>query len=83
MSYEIWTTKNGEKIKVSDMTTQHIQNTIRCLEDGKIVFLINLGWLEDNDCQVIDEDDLEKVNWIKRFKEELIKRGESEYKVNE
>ena len=73
---EIWTTKDGKKIKVKDMTTEHIKNTIKCIEDGRIHFTINLGWAEDNDYQIIDEDVWTRDNWIKIFKEELENRLE-------
>lgn len=52
----IWTTKNGEKIHVSNMTTSHIKNTIKMMERN-------------------DKEDL-LLPWIKRFEEELDKRGE-------
>ena len=52
----IWTTQNGTKINVKDMTTQHILNTLKCIEDGRIRFIINMGWAMDNDYQEFDED---------------------------
>ena len=51
----IWTTQNGNKIKVKDMTIQHIKNCIRCIEEGRINFIINMGWAEDNDYQMYDD----------------------------
>ena len=72
----IWTTQNETKINVKDMTTKHILNTLKCIEDGRVVFLIDLGYLEDNDCKIIDENDIEKERWIKIFKEELERRKE-------
>ena len=45
----IWKTKNGKKIKVTDMTTEHICNCIKCIEKGRIVFLVSLGYEVDND----------------------------------
>ena len=72
---EIWTTQNGDKIKVKDMTTQHIRNCIKCIEDGRIDFVINMGWAEDNDYQEIDEDTEEKERWINIFKTELERRN--------
>lgn len=72
----IWTTQNGTKIKVKDMTTQHIKNCIRCIEEGRINFIINMGWAEDNDYQMYDEDTEKKEKWIKIFKDELERRNE-------
>lgn len=72
----IWTTQNGTKIKVKDMTTQHIKNCIRCIEEGRINFIINMGWAEDNDYQMYDEDTEEKERWIKIFRDELERRSE-------
>ncbi len=73
---ERWKTRDGNKIKVKDMTTQHIRNCIRCLEEGRINFIINMGWAEDNDYQEFDEDIEEKERWIKIFNKELGKRKE-------
>lgn len=70
----IWTTRDGKKIKVKDMTTEHIENTIKCIEGGRIQFTINLGYFEDNDFQVIDEDTTKKYEWLEIFKQELQNR---------
>ena len=59
------------------MTTQHIKNCVKCIEEGRIRFTINLGWHEDNDFQVIGEDDIAKEKWIKIFNEELERRNEN------
>lgn len=72
----IWTTQNGNKIKVKDMTIQHIKNCIRCIEEGRINFIINMGWAEDNDYQMYDEDTEEKERWIKIFRDEFERRSE-------
>lgn len=74
MPEAIWTTQNDTRIKVKDMTTQHIKNCIRCIEEGKINFIINMGWAEDNDYQMYDEDTEEKERWIKIFSDELKNR---------
>lgn len=71
---KIWTMQNGNKINVKDMTIQHIKNCIRCIEDGRINFIINMGWAEDNDYIEYDEDIQQKEKWIKIFKDELEKR---------
>lgn len=73
---EKWRTKNGTEMKVKDMTTTHIQNCIKCIEEGKISFIINMGWEEDNDFQMYDEDYYEKERWLKIFKKELKRRLE-------
>lgn len=70
----IWTTQNGKKIKVKDMTTTHILNTIKCIKEGRINFIINMGWAEDNDYQMYDEDTETKEKWIKIFNDELERR---------
>lgn len=70
----IWKTKEGKSIKVKDMTTQHIINTLNAIEDGKIQFVINMGWAQDNDYIEYDENTGEKERWIKVFKEELKRR---------
>ena len=72
----IWTTQNGTKINVKDMTTQHILNTLKCIEDGRIQFVINMGWAQDNDYQEFDENIEEKERWIRIFNEELESRKE-------
>lgn len=73
----IWITQNGNEIKVKDMTTTHILNTLKCIEEGRIQFTINLGWAEDNDYQIIDEDDISKERWIKIFNDELERRNQN------
>lgn len=70
----IWTTQNGSKIKVKDMKTQHILNCIRCIEEGRINFIINMGWAEDNDFQMYDEDTEQKEKWLSIFNKELERR---------
>lgn len=72
----IWTTQNGTKINVKDMTTQHILNTLKCIESGKILFVVSLGYEEDNDYETFDENIGAKERWIKIFKEELDRRKE-------
>ncbi|MCP4254606.1 MAG: hypothetical protein GY775_14625 [Candidatus Scalindua sp.] len=34
----IWLSANGTEYKVKEMTNSHIQNTLRCLEEGRIPF---------------------------------------------
>lgn len=70
----LWETKDGKQIEVEEMTTSHIINCINCIENGKIQFVINMGWSKDNDYQEFDEDIDKKENWLKVFRNELKRR---------
>lgn len=72
---KIWITRNGEKIAIKDMSTQHILNCLNAIEEGKIIFVSNNGYAPDNDYIEYEENDLGKEHWIKTFKNELKKRG--------
>jgi len=74
MNDYVWKTRDGNEIKVTDMTSQHIINCINCLETGKIIFTINMGWAPDNDYQEYCEDVEREKKWIKIFKTELARR---------
>lgn len=73
---KIWITREGKKIDVKNMSTQHILNCIKALEENRINFYVSLGYFEDNDFQMFDEDEERKINWIKTFENELRNRGE-------
>ena len=70
----IWKTKEEKSIKVKDMTTQHIENCIKCIEEDRIIFVVKLGYEEDNDFVTYDEDIIARADWLKVFKEELKRR---------
>ena len=70
----LWKTKDGKQIEVEEMTTSHIINCINCIENGKIQFVINMGWSKDNDYQEFDEDIDKKETWLKVFRNELKRR---------
>ena len=72
---KIWITKNGEKIAVKDMSTQHILNCIKAIKEEKIIFVTNTGYAPDNDYIEYEENDLGRERWIKTFENELKKRG--------
>ena len=54
----IWTTKHGEEIKISDMETSHIINSMNLLKrTAKIGVdkLVSLGYLDDDNFPSYDE----------------------------
>lgn len=55
----IWLSSNGVEYKVEDMTNSHIQNTLRCLEQGRIHF----------------DSGYELNLWINIMKDQCNKRG--------
>lgn len=67
----IWTTRDGKKINIKDMTTEQIKNTIKSIKDGTIQFTRVLRWTEDNNYQIIGEDIYRKGNWLIAFEQEL------------
>lgn len=80
----VWTTKDGQKIKVSDMTTQHIKNVLKCIEEERINFgeMVDIGYTADGEgdgriYEYIADTDKEKY-WIDTFNKEL-KRRENEH----
>ncbi len=73
-----WTTKNGDKIEIKDMTTQHIKNCIKAIKEERIVIGINIdiGYTGDGDgdgiiYEWLDDGD----NYIRAFEEELKRRN--------
>lgn len=74
-SDKVWITRSREKIKVKEMSTQHIINTIKAIEEEKIVFVVNCGYAQGNDYIEYEENIEGKEHWIKIFKNELKKRG--------
>jgi len=60
MDKYIWTQANGVEIKVIDMTTNHVQNSLNALINGKIFSS--------------EIDKITKENWIKIFTNELKRR---------
>lgn len=42
---ETWTTKSGEKIKIEDMSTGHLKNTIRFLQSSEPYPDVYLPWI--------------------------------------
>ena len=77
MNIEKWTTKNGEKILIKDMTTQHIKNCIKAIEEGQIQIgkTIDLGYTGDGAGDGIIYDFIDKrKEYIEAFKRELENR---------
>ena len=63
MDKYIWTQSNGVEIKVKDMTTSHVQNSLNAINKGMIFFS--------------EIDKFEHDNWIRIFTNELNKRNQS------
>ena len=72
----IWTTQNGTKINVKGHDDTAYSKYLKCIESGKILFVVSLGYEEDNDYETFDENIGAKERWIKIFKEELDRRKE-------
>lgn len=74
---EYWITKNNKKIKIKDMTTQHIKNCIKAIQEDRIQVgeSIQLGYTQDGngDGIIYDFIDFSK-DYIKTFNEELKRR---------
>ena len=75
-----WTTKNGDKIEVRDMTTQHIKNCIKAIKEKRIIIgkNVDIGYTCDGDgdgiiYQWLDSGDI----YIRAFEEELKRRKEN------
>ena len=68
----IWETKAGEKMKVSDMTDKHLENTIRLLESKPSVSMLvddqrhnpEIAWLHDTEMIDIMKAELNRRNKI-------------------
>ena len=72
-----WVTKNGTKILIKDMTTDHIKNCIKALKEKRIVASrrVNIGYTCDGDGDGVIYDFIDDSNdYIKEFEKELEKR---------
>ena len=78
-----WITQTGEKLKVKEMTTQHIENCIRMLqkhiatkpERGYYMGISDYGeeWVEMENRQNDEKEEM-FISWINSFKRELKRR---------
>src|ERR1035437_4248960 len=78
-----WITQTGEKLKVKEMTTQHIENCIRMLqrhiatkpEPSYYMGISDYGeeWVEMENRQNDEQEEM-FISWINSFKRELKKR---------
>ena len=77
MKYDYWRTKDGKEIAIKDMTTEHIKNCIKALQEDRITigYTISIGYTADGDG---DGEMFEFINcaddYIEAFKEELLNR---------
>lgn len=74
---DMWETKNGEKIHIKDMTTEHIKNCIKAIQEDRIQVgkSINIGYTGDGDgdCAIYEWYDMGN-DYIQAFEEELKRR---------
>ena len=51
-----WTTKNGDELRIEDMTTEHILNCIKSIERNKKAFILDGNdkwWSEDPSIELV------------------------------
>lgn len=73
-----WKTKNGDKILIKDMTTEHIKNCIKALEEERITVgeSVDIGYTCDSDGDGIMYEFIDhSEDYIKAFKDELARRN--------
>lgn len=78
MSDITWKTKDGKILNIKDMTTEHIKNCIKAIEEERIEVgeWIPLGYTGDGDGDGIEYQWIDYgENYIKAFKRELKNRG--------
>lgn len=74
---DMWKTKNGEKTYIKDMTTEHIKNCIKAIQEDRIQVgkSINIGYTGDGDGDGAIYEWYDMGNdYIKAFEEELKRR---------
>lgn len=79
MSDITWKTKDGKILNIKDMTTEHIKNCIKAIEEERIEVgeWIPLGYTCDGDGDGTEYEYLDySYEYIRAFKEELKKRGD-------
>lgn len=76
-----WKMKDGEYIEVKDMTTQHIKNTMKAIEENRISFAWSSGY--DGEDFAYDDGKDEQIYWLKTFKEELDLRERIDRAISE
>lgn len=87
MDFTVWTKKNGEKVNIKDMDTDHIKNTIKMMERNKYVsadkyvktFAISTLDLSDAAEMAIENEQLQMFGkkpsvWIDVLNDELNNR---------
>lgn len=77
----IWTTRDGRRLKVSEMTKEHLENAIRFLSRNLPLLREIVAWRFSIGERGYDfhrsNRNLERTNeWIQAFREELESRGE-------
>lgn len=78
-----WTTREGERIALKDMTTDHVENALRYLQkrikSGDTTVIVTyggMGW--EGDDMWYDEEEVDRKKdmqrWVRRFSKELDRR---------
>lgn len=74
-----WKTKEGKELNIKDMTTQHIKNCIKAIQEDRIQVgeTIDIGYTGDGDGDGIMYQWIDYgKDYIRAFEEELKNRGE-------
>jgi len=74
-----WKTKEGKELNIKDMTTQHIKNCIKAIQEDRIQVgeSIDVGYTGDGDGDGIVYQWIDYgKDYIKAFEEELKNRGD-------
>lgn len=79
--YEVWTTKDGRKVPVREMTDLHLLHTIRAIVEGRLfpgIHLMDDGFfpIPDEAADIAAEAaEQERGRWLTVFQAEAIRRG--------
>ena len=73
--YPIWKTKDGQRLKIKEMQTSHIENCIRCLKNGSVTVTKKPCAISDPYGETIVDY---SKDYIEAFQNELRRRKNSD-----